>query len=498
MKNYHIKFLVFYLLFIGCKSHKELNKTAARENFYREQKTFETPINNYLNNNFYVLHTLNERKFTSKIDSLKYIFSSHLKKHKQKLDEKTYKDESLAIQYSFEKYILNYPLYHRNFTGNSISVSKENENRVLNNLKIINDFKNLENQYFEKYVKSYIDLSSEKLFNKKVFKGKDNQQLLSNLEIVDSIISSKKVKCYLQRDYFYKHIDNNGIKNLESLYRDFTSSCSDLVDTSNLESIYKNHVNNRKTHSIETYKKVDGFNLDIHLFFPDSTVYKGNRPTIVYFHGGSWSQGKPDYFFETAKQYAKKGWIATAVEYRTMGRHGTYPYEALKDAKTAIRWLRKNANRLNIDEKKIVATGNSAGGHLSIASVLVDNWNENSDNLNISAVPNIVMVNAAVYDLTNNSSKWITTYNSDKKLVYEISPNELIKKTDTKFLMIHGENDRNCPYKTAENFYTRMKLLQNDVELYTIKDAEHFIWFGKHSDEVEKITENYLKRKLED
>ena len=60
-------------------------------------------------------------------------------------------------------------------------------------------------------------------------------------------------------------------------------------------------------------------------------------------------------------------------------------------------------------------------------------------------------------------------------------------------LLIHGDKDRNCPYETAEYFYKEMKALGNDIELYTVKDAEHWIWFGKHSAEVSKITNMFIE-----
>ena len=250
----------------------------------------------------------------------------------------------------------------------------------------------------------------------------------------------------------------------------------------------------RESHLIETYKKVDGFDLEMHLFLPDTTVFKNNRPAIVYFHGGSWSEGKPDWFFETAKEYTKQGWVATAVEYRIKGRQGTYPFEGLKDAKSAIRWLRKNAKKYNINTNSIVATGNSAGGHLAIATSLVDNWNEINDDTSINSKPNVVIANAAVYDLTTNSNRWIREYSENKNLVEEISPNNIVRKTSTKFLLIHGKRDRNCPYDTAELFYKNMKSIGNAVELSTIEDGEHFIWYGQHSQEVGQIIKDYIQK----
>jgi len=124
----------------------------------------------------------------------------------------------------------------------------------------------------------------------------------------------------------------------------------------------------------------------------------------------------------------------------------------------------------------------------------VGNWNEKTDDLSISPVPNVVIVNSAVYDLTSNNNRWITEYDGNNDLVNEISPNNLIKKTSTKFLLIHGEKDRNCPYNTAVSCYEKMQSLGNSVELHSIKDGEHFIWYGQHSQEVEQITREYIEK----
>jgi len=217
------------------------------------------------------------------------------------------------------------------------------------------------------------------------------------------------------------------------------------------------------------------------------------RPTIAYFHGGSWSEGKPDWFFDTGKEYAKKGWVAVAVEYRIKGRHGNYPFESVKDAKTAIRWLRKNSARYKIDPTKVVATGNSAGGHLVLAAALVENWNEESDDILVDAKPNIVIVNSAVYDLTVENSKWIAENQPDKDIVKEISPNSLVKPSTTKYMLIHGENDKRCTFSSAEYFFNRMKSLGNEIQLHKIADANHFIWFGKNAAKVYHITQKYLE-----
>ena len=489
-----IKYLLLLLLVTvqSCKSQENANTESIKKTFLQEQLEIGTPIWNYLRSNPYTLNSLNQVDFTHKIDSLKNIYTTQLNKYKGKLDNDTFNYETLSINYAFDKFILEYPQNHKIFTGEKITFSEKYQSRLNENLKNFNDINLISNAALKEYIISYISIESNKILKSGMYDKLDNQQLTADWNTIETTFKNQDANDFWKQEYLFNHIDNLGIKNIYTFYTDFITSSKTSEYKIKIQEIYESSKKGRESHIIETYKNVDGFKLEMHLFLPDTSVFKGNRPTIVYFHGGSWSEGKPDWFFETAKEYAKQGWAATAVEYRIKGRQGTYPFEAVKDAKSAIRWLRENSEKYKIDPNKIVATGNSAGGHLSIAISLVDNWNEKTDNISINPEPNVVIVNSAVYDLTSNSNRWITEYDENKDLVKEISPNNLIKKTATKFLLIHGEQDRNCPYNTAVSFYKKMKSLGNNVELNSIKNGEHFIWYGQHSQEVEQITRDYI------
>ncbi|MDO9578747.1 MAG: alpha/beta hydrolase, partial [Candidatus Cloacimonadales bacterium] len=221
-------------------------------------------------------------------------------------------------------------------------------------------------------------------------------------------------------------------------------------------------------------------------------------PVIVYFNGGSWCEGKPDWSFSACQSYANKGWVGVTVEYRLAYRQGTLPFESVMDAKSAIRWLRQHADEYNIDTNKIVASGNSAGGHLVLAAALVENWNEKTDDLKYSPVPNVLMVNSGVYDLTDDNTSWIRqglrNRNQDENLVKEISPNYLIKKGLPPTLIIHGTNDRNVPFSTAKEFVDKMKLEGNDIEFHPLEGAGHFIWWGQYGKQVSEISSKFLEK----
>ncbi len=487
-------FYILILILLSCNKNKQAIDSSKKEGFLTEQTKFGTPIWRYLSNNRYPLHLLDQDDFTKKIDSLKTIYTSHLQNNKKNLDTKTYQDEALGIRMAFDKYILEYPKYHKRFTGKKTIFSKVNQKKLDINIQYFNQPKFLSNKDLIEYVASFISIESNKKLQNGDYNKFDNQQLHAAWNIIETIFTNSEVNTYWKEKYLYEHIDNKGIKNIEHLYDNLTSNNINQNSLTKLINLYEKDLKERSSHTIETYKIIDNYKLEMHLFSPNKKTFKGIRPTIVYFHGGSWSIGKPDWFFETAKAYAKKGWIVAAVEYRIKSKQGTYPYEAVKDAKSAIRWLRENAEKNNINADKILVTGSSAGGHLALATTLVDNWNEKTDNLKISAIPNFLIVNAAVYDLTDKNTRWIREHIKYKDRAKEISPNHLIKKTNTKMLLIHGEKDMNCPYASANHFYKEMKSLGNNIQFHTVKDATHFIWRGKHSAEVSRITSAYIQQ----
>ncbi len=163
--------------------------------------------------------------------------------------------------------------------------------------------------------------------------------------------------------------------------------------------LYGSELKKREDHPVLTYKIVDGFSLDAHVFVPAGLKEGERRPAIVYFHGGSWSEGKPDWQFG----YSKSGQISVCIEYRTYDRYGELPFQQVADAKSAIRWIRENAEQFHVDPAKIVASGNSAGGHLALCKAMLDIFDEPSENRKISSKPDALIFNiSGLSDIRRN------------------------------------------------------------------------------------------------
>ena len=90
----------------------------------------------------------------------------------------------------------------------------------------------------------------------------------------------------------------------------------------------------------------------------------GPRPTLIYIHGGGWVGGTKESSVLNVLPYMKHGMAVVNVEYRLAAT--SLAPAAVADCRCALRWVIANAEEHGFDTEKIVVTGHSAGGHLSL------------------------------------------------------------------------------------------------------------------------------------
>jgi len=257
-------------------------------------------------------------------------------------------------------------------------------------------------------------------------------------------------------------------------------------------------------HISEVYKTIDTLKLKIDIFYTSPSIEKKNKTAIVFFHGGGWAYGTPSEFYSTCERYAKMGIVTFSVDYRLSIENGIVPHptispiESLMDAKSAIRWVRKNAVRFHINPNKIVASGQSAGGHLALSTAMIDEYNEKSDDLNISCHPNaIVLFSACV----NTVEAWCDRLLADRRdKIWSISPAHHIKAGLPPMIEFHGADDDQVPKWTVQFFESEMKKVGNYFEFHIYEERKHYLGEGnpKYSryfdDEILKIADDFLRK----
>jgi acetyl esterase/lipase len=486
---------IFYLLFSLC-TFAQNSEAFLRQQYQAGQQMVSKSFREYFNQNVNHIYSLKEERFISVVDSLRNNFQIGLTEYKAKVKDKEYvEDEELGILFFFDKLILDYPYFHEINTGEKITLTPAVQKRLNKNLIHLNNPKLLNHDDVKQYIIGFLRHQSSIELQKPVYKKSDNKRLVSTLALLPKYFTNKACWEYWNYYFLNYHLEEFGVKNLEEPVKKFYSFVKDSNYVKRIDSLYNDGMNQRNNHLIKTYKIVDGYKLDMHLFLPEGTANK-KRPAIVYFNGGSWTQGNPEWSFYSCADYAKKGWVAVTVEYRLADRHNTTPFEAVMDAKSAIRWLRKHASEYGIDTNRIVATGNSAGGHLVLATAMADKWNEKTDDISINSAPNLLLVNSGVYDfIGDGNTTWISKDLKDKNTVKEISPLHLIRKGLPPMLLLHGTEDRSVAYSTAKAFADAMKNTSNDFEFQTLEGAPHHIWYDrKYSSKVLALRDAFLEK----
>jgi acetyl esterase len=197
-----------------------------------------------------------------------------------------------------------------------------------------------------------------------------------------------------------------------------------------------------------------------------------------------------------AKHLADRDMVAVVVDYRVFGRHQTSPFEAVADAKSAIRWLRAHAVEFSVDPSRIVASGGSSGGHIALSAATFDGFDEPGENTKVSSKPNaLVLFNPAVDTSHDTPPVLVQRFGGRGR---ELSPVHAIRRGLPPTLILHGKADATVPYSDVERFCTESRALGNQCELIGYEGAPHgFFNPGRgdtwHSDTLQEL-DGFLTR----
>jgi acetyl esterase/lipase len=276
----------------------------------------------------------------------------------------------------------------------------------------------------------------------------------------------------------------------------------------------------RKTLDIPYANQSPAQKLDIYL--PDDIP--GLKPVILSIHGGAFMGcDKSDMQVMPMLEGLKRGYAVIAVNYR-LSWEAKFP-ALVQDVKAAVRWIRANASRYELDPQRIVAWGGSAGGYL--ASMLGTSAGISElENLSLGNPEQPCNVQAVVAwygptdflkmdeqlaanGLTPQDEQMHNGANSPESLllgqriteiperVKAANPETYIRQGAPPFFLQHGTKDCVVPAQQSVNFATNLsKILgENQVRLELIQDAEHADPRFESPDNVKKVLD-FLDRCL--
>jgi predicted esterase len=158
----------------------------------------------------------------------------------------------------------------------------------------------------------------------------------------------------------------------------FLLGCSADIDDTEVILIEKTVVSNVEyAVSTDTTGQPESLLLDIYL--PQKTSLNQIFPVVLFIHGGGYQIGDKDWVKDCSKILADSGFVVANMNYRmgwreTVGCAGDTntleqaQYRGVQDANAALRFLKLNASKYNIDLEWIFIGGESAGAAIALNS----------------------------------------------------------------------------------------------------------------------------------
>lgn len=218
------------------------------------------------------------------------------------------------------------------------------------------------------------------------------------------------------------------------------------------------------------YKKIDDLYLKLHVFIPEPSHSDHDPqhalPVIVWFHGGGWNGGTPGQFYEQSAYLASGGALCISVEYRLNKVHGTDPFDAIRDAFDAMRFIRDHAAEWGGDPVRIAAGGGSAGAHLAMATATLTAEDlAGSEEERKKARPDLLLLFNPVF---NNSPE--DGYGSERlgSRWRDASPAHNLHDSVAPTLVMLGDQDHLIPVSVAEDVSRQLDTLgiENRLVIY--------------------------------
>lgn len=233
-------------------------------------------------------------------------------------------------------------------------------------------------------------------------------------------------------------------------------------------------------HDNLVYGVANGETLLLDVFEPtDNTGLP--RPAILLIHGGGWSSFDKSTMWPLAHFLATAGFVAIPVDYRLFNNDINHWPAQFDDVQMAVRWVRANSARYNIDRNHIGAYGHSSGAQLALLLGMMDTRDNSDPTLaKYSSKVQAVVDAAGPTDLTNQDPGTMKVlagflgadYAKHPEVWRDASPISHVAKSNAAILIVHGTRDEAVPIAEADALNEALKKAGATVQ-YVRLDSDH-------------------------
>lgn len=219
----------------------------------------------------------------------------------------------------------------------------------------------------------------------------------------------------------------------------------------------------KKSNNFTTYEfaQGNGIALQVDVYLPSENMIT-NGASVVVVHGGSWNAGEKSDFPQWNQWLAEQGLTVFDIDYR-LAPQPNY-LTAAGDVKSAVCWIKNNAEKFKVSPDRIALLGRSAGGHLALLAAYTSkdqnfpsSCAEKGQNANVRAVVSFYAPTDLIWSYNNPANKRVingqvtlakflggSPHESDEKSARYVfsSPAARVSAETPPTLLIHGGQDQ--------------------------------------------------------
>jgi acetyl esterase/lipase len=201
------------------------------------------------------------------------------------------------------------------------------------------------------------------------------------------------------------------------------------------------------------------------------------RPGLIVIHGGGWVGGEKEGMIAGfVLPYLEQGFVVANVEYRLAGV--AKAPAAVTDVLYAAQWFIRNASKYNVDRKRIVVTGASAGGHLALMAGMTPKSAKLGPAAGLAAVVNIYGITDVEDQIEGQNQRdyavtWLPEQPGRQELARRLSPMTYVRKDLPAILTIHGDADETVPYDHGYKLTKAIREAGGEAQLISVPQGKH-------------------------
>jgi len=236
-----------------------------------------------------------------------------------------------------------------------------------------------------------------------------------------------------------------------------------------------------------TFSSGADYELKLDIAYP--SIGSGPHPGLVFVHG-NWDHWPRAMYASAIRYAADRGYVSISIDHRPIHTKvqgkPKYPFPAqICDVKNAVRWMRTNAAKYNLDPRRIGAVGYSSGAYLALMAGLTGDESIQCPPLGDSSVPCELQAVVNLSGITDVVDKYHAscpdimvdllggTPQELPALYREASPVNHVGPNSPAILTIHGTADPYIPLREAELLDQRMREAGRQHTLVVVQNGGH-------------------------